>query len=223
MKFLDRLGKGVTSVATKRPVLTAGAVGVGIGAANSADSAERLERKLMHNTYGDSKYSSCPLMSKFAEKRLGLAARLPFEKVAEGGPPGFASTMTGGLAQGIGAQTGRESVGGIRALLGHAFQAMKEVFFVDPKREKMVQQITETDPVVKTHEREQPGTIQQAYKTMARFAPTLSTDPNLATSFLRNAAMSGGALDYQVVKGLADAEAAVQKARNEGAWLRKGF
>jgi hypothetical protein len=30
--------------------------------------------------------------------------------------------------------------------------------------------------------------------------------------------MLGGPLDYNVIKGLADAESSVQKAHNEGAW-----
>lgn len=220
MRLFDAIGRRGGSMVVKHPALTAGAVGVGMGMSNRANAAQKLESKLMHEMMGAprAKYSSCPWLEKFAESRLTLSARLPFEKTATD-PGQFAEAMT----KGLGSAAGKEGVGGLRQLLGSAFQAIKETFFTDPKREKMVKQITETDPVVSVHEREQPGNVQQAYKTMARFAPTLSTDPNLATSFLRNAAMSGGALDYQVVKGLADAEAAVQKAKNEGAWLRKGF
>ena len=58
---------------------------------------------------------------------------------------------------------------------------------------------------------------------MARYAPELSTDPNIVTAFLRHAAMSGGPIDHTMVKGLAEAEMAVQKAQNEGAWLKGGF
>lgn len=213
-KLLDTLGKRGGSLVMKHPVLTAGVVGTGVALPAQARQAERLERKLMHKMTG--KYSSCNEMEKFAAARVTLSARVSMEKVAN-------EAMWGNIQEGMGREVGKETAGGLRRLLGAGFQAIKELFINDPKREKMVQQISSTDPVVQPYERQQPGSVEQAYKTMARFAPTLSTDPNLATSFLRNAAMSGGALDYQVVKGLADAEAAVQRAKNEGAWLRKGF
>lgn len=227
MRILDRIGKGTHNLVTKHPALTAGAVGVGLGAAHRGTDAQQLEKKLMHKMMKTSqnKYSSCPEMNKFAAKKITLAVRSSLTKIAE--PAEFLSGLTNigleGVARGAGSAAAKEGVGGLRSMLGAAFQAIKDTFFVEPKRQQMAKKIIETDPTVRTQEREQPGTVLQAYKTMSRFAPTLSTDPNIATSFMRNAAMSGGALDYQVVKGLADAEAAVQRAKNEGAWMRRGF
>ncbi len=52
-------------------------------------------------------------------------------------------------------------------------------------------------------------TLMEAYHTMTRFAPALSTDKNAVRSFLRQAVMSGSGPDYMSIKLLADAERAV--------------
>jgi hypothetical protein len=54
--------------------------------------------------------------------------------------------------------------------------------------------------------------------TMSRFAPELSTDPNVVTSFLRETAQTGGTMNHVMVKQLAEAEAAIQSAKGE--WRR---
>lgn len=52
-------------------------------------------------------------------------------------------------------------------------------------------------------------TLMDAYHTMARFAPTLSTDKNAVRSFLRQAVMSGSGPDYMSIKLIADSERSV--------------
>ena len=51
--------------------------------------------------------------------------------------------------------------------------------------------------------------LMEAYHTMVRFAPTLSTDKNAVRSFLRNAVVTGNGLDFVSIKLLADSERAV--------------
>jgi len=53
--------------------------------------------------------------------------------------------------------------------------------------------------------------IDEAYATMQRFAPTLSSDPNAARSFLREAATSGAGVNYNTIKLLAEAERMTQQ------------
>lgn len=48
--------------------------------------------------------------------------------------------------------------------------------------------------------------LLEAYDTMVKFAPTLSTDKNAVKSFLREAVMSGGGVNVNTIKLLADAE-----------------
>lgn len=51
--------------------------------------------------------------------------------------------------------------------------------------------------------------LMEAYHTMARFAPVLSTDKNAVRAFLRQAVMSGTGPDVMSIKMLADSERAV--------------
>lgn len=51
--------------------------------------------------------------------------------------------------------------------------------------------------------------LMEAFHTMTRFAPVLSTDKNMVRSFLRQSVMSGAGPDFTTVKLLADSERAV--------------
>lgn len=232
-RALDTLGKKVPQFVGRHPVLTTAAVGTGAAALGRAPQADKLEKTMMSEMYGapGAKYSSCAAMNKFAGHHITLESRVAFIKKAEGGgswntptaPLPFDTAAGASLAQGIGSQAAKEGVSGLRRLVGSAFQAIKDMFFDEPKRQAMLQQIIQTDPVVKTFDRENPGQAAAAFQTMSNFAPTLSSDPNITTAFLRNAAMSGGTMDHQMVKGLAEAETQVQRAKNEGAYLKGGF
>lgn len=73
-------------------------------------------------------------------------------------------------------------------------------------REAIVTNLKSTDPVLSSADDK---TLMEAYHTMTRFAPVLSTDKNAVRSFLRQAVMSGSGPDYMSIKLLADAERAV--------------
>lgn len=73
-------------------------------------------------------------------------------------------------------------------------------------REAILQNLKRSDSVLANAD---DGTLMEAYHTMTRFAPTLSTDKNAVRSFLRQAVMSGSGPDYMSIKLLADAERAV--------------
>jgi hypothetical protein len=73
-------------------------------------------------------------------------------------------------------------------------------------RTAILQQLRREDPVL--HDANDKD-LMEAYHTMTRFAPTLSTDKNAVRSFLRQAAMSGTGLDFMTIKLLADSERAV--------------
>jgi hypothetical protein len=246
-RLVDALGKGVPKFIKKHPALVAGGVGVGYGASQLRKPVHQLEGSIMREYVGapGAKYSSADL-EKFAERKKFLDVKLAFEKV--GGkaammppiyinpppqdinvnmppkpPQNWTTAFTQGLGGGVGGGIAAEGIGAIRRLLGMTAQSINERLIQDPTRKKIVQTAVSEDPDVKTLEKQQPGSAARAYSTMARYAPELSTDPNVVTAFLRHAAMSGGPVDHTMVKGLAEAETAVQKAKNEGAWLRGGF
>ncbi len=238
LKGVNYLAKKSVGFAKKHPVAALGSVGVGIGAADSAIPAHQTNDRIMREYMGapGAKYSSCNLMEKFAERKMVLSAKISFEKIAveddyygdsSGMTPfgggGGQSTFQSGMHQAAGRGVITEGISALRRLIGSTAQAIKEKFVADPAREKIMGQVVKKDPVVSTAERENPGQAGQAYGTMRRFAPTLSTDPNAVKSFLRLQAAGGGAMDYNIIKGLADAETSVQRAQNEGAWLRGGL
>jgi hypothetical protein len=73
-------------------------------------------------------------------------------------------------------------------------------------REAILGELKRNDPVLADANDK---VLMEAYHTMTRFAPTLSTDKNAVRSFLRQAVMSGSGPDYMSIKLLADAERAV--------------
>jgi hypothetical protein len=204
--------------ATNHPVLSAGVAGTGVALSKVNKDADKLEGEIMREQFGypGARYAS--ELEKFAERKMQLATKLMFEKVA-GYPSDFNESIGSGLAKAVGG----EGLDAIRRLLGSTAQMVHEKFVGDPAREQIVDSVIQNDPDVSSAESLQPGQAYKAFRTMTNVAPTLSRDPNIVTSFLRQAAMTGGVLDYNTVKGLAEAEAAVQRAKHEGAWLYGGF
>jgi len=221
-KTVDVVNKKILSFLKKHPTLVAGGAGVGLGASTMSTPQQHVESDIMREYLGapGAKYSSCNIMEKFAERKMELAAKIAYEKVAEAD---FGDTFVSGAGKGMGGGVVSEGIGALRRLIGGAAQSISNRFIDEPKRDKIIQQVMKQDPVVSTAERETPGQALNAYQTMKRVAPALSTDPNVVQSYLRNAVLSGGPIDFQTVKGLADAETSLQRAQNEGAWLRGGF
>jgi hypothetical protein len=160
-------------------------------------------------------------MEKFAERKMTLAARIAFEKDAADSPGGDA--FISGMGSGAGKSFMSEGIGFLRRVLGFTAQKVKERSIDVPEQERIIRSVLKNDPVVATFERESPGKAQEAYETMRRFAPTLSTDENATASFLRNSAVSGGPMDFQTIKGIADAETAIHHAQDARAWGKGGF
>jgi len=73
-------------------------------------------------------------------------------------------------------------------------------------RQAILQQLKQEDAVLSNADDK---VLMEAYHTMSRFAPVLSTDKNAVRSFLRQAVMSGNGADYSTIKHLADSERAV--------------
>jgi hypothetical protein len=217
-RLVDLLGEDVPAWLAKHPALTAAGVGVGLGAANTRGPEHMLEGSLMAEQLGipGAKYSQDELTQFTAYKEI-VATKLAFEKTASSG-----WDWSGGFSQGLGKETARTGIGAIRQAISAIADAINHKTYVQPMQTSILNEVVENDPVVSTYEREQPGGAAQAYETMKRFAPELSTDKHIVTAFLRNAAMSGGPMDYNMIKGIADAEASIHKARNEANWYPGG-
>jgi len=97
---------------------------------------------------------------------------------------------------------------GAKLLTDMASKAMSAVGNIgnESARTAILQQLRQEDPVLRDADDKE---LMEAYHTMTRFAPTLSTDKNAVRSFLRQAAISGTGLDFMTIKLLADSERAV--------------
>jgi len=74
-------------------------------------------------------------------------------------------------------------------------------------RTAIIDQLKLEDPILHEADDEE---LMEAYHTMTRFAPVLSTDKNAVRSFLRQAVMSGTGPDYMTIKLLAESESAIK-------------
>jgi hypothetical protein len=79
-------------------------------------------------------------------------------------------------------------------------------------RNAILQVLKKEDPVL-SHADDK--VLMEAFHTMTRVAPFLSTDKNAVRSFLRLAATSGGGLDFTTIKLLAESERAITGKRGE--------
>lgn len=80
------------------------------------------------------------------------------------------------------------------------------------EHEKMVAKLMAQDEMLAYAN---PEELESSYSSMRNFAPTLAADPNAAKSFLRNAVASGGGVDFNTLKLLAETENAAT-----GRWRR---
>lgn len=227
IRALDFVTKKVPDFVINHPVLSAGTIGVILGANAMRKPAYRVEDSLQAERLGipGSKYEREDL-HKFSALKEFLEVKCAYEKTAQKGgshsqlPIGeqFPRDIMGGIGSGIGQGAAATGMQGILGLLGRGAQSIHEKFVQDPKREKILDKAMSEDPMLSNFEANNPGAILRHYQTLVRFAPTLSTDPNVVTSYLRATAPLGGSMDPTVIKGLAEAEIAALKAKNEGRW-----
>jgi len=111
------------------------------------------------------------------------------------------------LEKGIEHGAGGAFTEGAKALGHYAHSGLKRLWHGRQQR-RVFNQVIATDPVLAEAD---PAMLQQSYATMAHFAPTLASDPYAAQSFLREAVTTGGGINYNTLKLLAEAELATQQ------------
>lgn len=105
----------------------------------------------------------------------------------------------------FGSEIGKSSAGLLRDIANKAINAVDHIGD-NAARQAILGDLKKSDSVLANSDNR---TLLDAYHTMTRFAPTLSTDKNAVRSFLRQAVMAGSGPDYMSIKLLADAERAV--------------
>lgn len=118
----------------------------------------------------------------------------------------FATKFT----EGVGGQSAEALVELTKDMVGKGYDTLKDKLMLSPARNTIFQALKREDPILADTDNK---TLLEAFHTMANIAPNLSADKNAVKSVLRMAATSGGGLDYNTIRGLADAETAVNKAK----------
>ena len=143
-------------------------------------------------------------LEDFLEKKASAAAR------------GLAKDIGGGIrdsfAQGVGGGIGHGLVDALFGGISGAVSGLKNILIGDAQRRRLVESLMRTDPVLSDAVQHNPkgkDLVLEAYGTMCKFAPKLSTDVNAVRSFLREAVLGGsnaGGVNYATIKNLVDTE-----------------
>lgn len=158
--------------------------------------------------------------ANFASKGLGQIADAPAGGIASGLSKLVERKMFG---QEFGQRQDALGLGGRKALDAFSSEAGKAGFGLlrdiankameaaghagdQAARDAIIGDLKRNDPVLAGAD---DATLMEAYHTMSRFAPVLSTDKNAVRSFLRQAVTSGSGPDFMSIKLVADAERAV--------------
>lgn len=116
------------------------------------------------------------------------------------------------FAQNLGSSTADKLVGLTSDVITKGYESLKDTLQTSPVRKMIFTALKKEDPTIADAPN---SALLEAYHTMAKVAPTLSTDKNAVKSFLREAIVSGGGVDYNTIRGVAEAEAAVNKVRGK--------
>ncbi len=125
-------------------------------------------------------------------------------------PVGAFDNVTTGLGKGLGESFGK---GLVERLLNAAGGGIDKILSM-PARKRIIEQLFTSDPVISDALKRNPAIQRQlleAYATMLKFAPSLTTDTNAVRSFLREVILGGGNVNYAVVKNLIDTERALHR------------
>jgi hypothetical protein len=82
--------------------------------------------------------------------------------------------------------------------------------FVSGQYKNMFKQVVETDPLLKNYA-DKAG-LEDAYRLMIKYSPTLAEDAPVTRAFLRNYVHGDGVINEQMIRLLSDAESSYRKA-----------
>jgi hypothetical protein len=221
VRLIDYIGKKGPALAKKSPVALGAGLGLTFGMRGSMQPADVMEAAMMRERTGapGAKFAE---LDVFETRKENIKVAHVFNSVfkhqektaAEFSIPGQFGEST---VRGVGGQLGKGGMEALMQALSIAGNRVYDKMSRDPKRRQLFERIVSSDPVISQFAKSSPEhreKLQVAFDSMARFAPTLSTDPNAVTSLLRQVSVSAGPVDYNLLRGLAEAETAIQKARN---------
>ncbi len=197
------------SVATKRAAFPMNLPGLGGGLAGAGRAAGQAATQGATTGFGGSVGAMAGLPLGGLAKGLGSVMDEGLKRFFIGREFGDKKDpmhiMGNSALQTFGKEMGTTGAGLLRDMASKAMAAVGSMGDT-AAREAILQQLRREDPVLADADDK---VLMEAYHTMQRFAPVLSTDKNAVRSFLRQAATSGNGLDYVSIKLLADTERAI--------------
>lgn len=192
---------GPVAVGVQLPSIISRAIQRGEGALHQLDAASMHQ---IDDAVAEKRaFSAPPWLSKAGQ---GVGAFLGKNIAGLGKPAAtVGGLMAGGALAAFGKELGSMGAGLLRDIAAKAQSTIGSVA-TGAAQQAILQQIKAEDSVLAEADDQ---ALMEAYHTMTRFAPTLSTDKNAVRSFLRQAVMNGTGPDYASIKLLADAEHAV--------------
>lgn len=179
------------------PTAVVGGAALGGPILNSAKTRASSIEKQLEQAQSDPEMIIMASLDEFLESKEAL-----FAKTAS-----FFDNVSAGAGKALGAA-------GIALGTGAGLMGMQHAqdWYRKNQREKLIKELIREDPVIAQAEQQTPGVVMNAYLTMQRFAPTLSTDKNAVRSYLREAVMMGdNGVNYATIKNIAEAEKSVKQ------------
>lgn len=136
-------------------------------------------------------------------------------KVADG-PPHRLDTLTpthnafaGAFGNALATKFVSDPIDGIHRIL-------KKKIVDDPKAHATFHGVIQGDPDLQKHYEQNPGQVDETFKALRKFGPSMATSPAVVRSFLRQSMMTGGNMDFATIRMLAETEKFIQNGRGQG-------
>jgi hypothetical protein len=97
-------------------------------------------------------------------------------------------------------------------------KVLRKKLYEEPQHHAAFNDAVNSDQMLQEHHAQNPQALSDAYKTLKTFAPSLSKDPHVTRSWLRQAVMSGmhnTGPDFATIRLLSETEKNIQHAGNE--------
>lgn len=200
--------RGVKDYALAHPGMTRSLVGLSLLAPILGESfqgaQQGYEDQLMHMREDPSRTITASL-DEFLEKKAAYGGPMSF--------PQMGGSLQNSLAGGVGSGIGQGIITALGGALSNGIGGLKDLFVTDRKRRQVFEQSIASDPTIHQAVQMNPEMVQnleEAYQTMAKFAPTLALDINAVRSLLKEVVVTSGAgINYATIKNLIETEKAL--------------
>lgn len=213
---------GVGNAATASPVgqniIRGGLLAAPILTSALSEGTQRQENDLMHQRRDPTRTVTAADLSSFLEKVASIPPVPPGGAPQHGAGAGdfHPSKPQGGLGgefmKGVGNSVGKSLTDTVMGVVLNGATALSDFLVNDGKRKRLLESLTRNDPMLVDaikHDAKQAQKIVEAYQTLVHFAPGLSLDVNAVRSFLHEAVVSGGSINYATIKNLVDTQKSI--------------